>query len=402
MKLRDTLHLSLRTVASYRTRSLLIVLAMALGVAAVVVLTALGDGARRYVVGQFSSIGTNLIVVLPGRAETSGGFPGAALGQTPRDLTLEDARALAHLPEVRRYAPLNVGVAELAGAGRLREVTVLGSTADILPVRHMKLSQGGFLAHEKGAGHSAQIVLGAQLAQEFFPQSSAVGQRVRLGDYRFLVSGVLAPQGESMGFNSDEIVIIPINYAQALFNTSSLFRILVETKSRGSLASAKEAIRDILKQRHDGEEDVTVITQDAVLATFDRILQALTLGVAGIAAISLAVAGILVMNVMLVAVSQRTSEIGLLKAVGAPSADIHHLFLAEALWLSLAGAITGFALGQFGSLLIRLAYPQLPAWPPIWASFAGVAVAFVTGILASLLPAARAARLDPVRALGGK
>ena len=402
MKLRDTLHLSLRTVASYRTRSLLIVLAMALGVAAVVVLTALGDGARRYVVGQFSSIGTNLIVVLPGRAETSGGFPGAALGQTPRDLTLEDARALAHLPQVRRYAPLNVGVAELAGASRLREVTVLGSTADILPVRHMKLSQGGFLAHEKGAEHSAQIVLGAQLAQEFFPQGNPVGQRVRLGDRRFLVSGVLAPQGESMGFNSDEIVIIPINYAQALFNTSSLFRILVETKSRGSLVSAKEAIRDILKQRHDGEEDVTVITQDAVLATFDRILQALTLGVAGIAAISLAVAGILVMNVMLVAVSQRTSEIGLLKAVGAPSADIHHLFLAEALWLSLAGAITGFALGQFGSLLIRLAYPQLPAWPPVWASIAGVAVAFVTGILASLLPAARAARLDPVRALGGK
>ncbi|SEP18990.1 ABC transporter permease [Nitrosovibrio sp. Nv6] len=403
MKLRDTLQFSLKTVASYRTRSLLIVLAMALGVAAVVVLTALGDGARRYVVGQFSSIGTNLIAVLPGRAETSGGFPGAALGQTPRDLTLEDARALGHLPQVRRYAPLNVGVAELVAAGRLREVTVLGSTADILPIRHMKLAQGSFLAQEKGkGGGSAQILLGAKLAQEFFPQSHAVGQRVRLGDRRFLVSGVLAPQGESMGFNSDEIVVIPINYAQALFNTSSLFRILVETKSRGGLISAKEAIGEVLKQRHDGEEDVTVITQDAVLATFDRILRALTLGVAGIAAISLAVAGILVMNVMLVAVSQRTSEIGLLKAIGAPSADIHRLFLAEAVWLSLVGAITGFALGQLGSLLIRLAYPQLPAWPPTWASIAGIAVAFVTGLLASLLPAARAARLDPVKALSGK
>ncbi|SOD41116.1 ABC transporter permease [Nitrosovibrio sp. Nv4] len=406
MKLRDTLQFSLKTVASYRTRSLLIVLAMALGVAAVVVLTALGDGARRYVVGQFSSIGTNLIAVLPGRAETSGGFPGAALGQTPRDLTLEDARALGHLPQVRRYAPLNVGVAELVAAGRLREVTVLGSTADILPIRHMKLAQGSFLAQEKGKGKgatgSAQILLGAKLAREFFPQSNAVGKRVRLGDRRFLVSGVLVPQGESMGFNSDEIVVIPINYAQALFNTSSLFRILVETKSRGGLVSAKEAIGEVLKQRHDGEEDVTVITQDAVLATFDRILRALTLGVAGIAAISLAVAGILVMNVMLVAVSQRTSEIGLLKAIGAPSADIHRLFLVEALWLSLVGAITGFALGQLGSLLIRLAYPQLPAWPPTWASIAGIAVAFVTGLLASLLPAARAARLDPVNALSGK
>ncbi|MHB1186637.1 ABC transporter permease [Thiobacillus sp.] len=400
MNLRDTLKLSLTTVASYRTRSLLIVLAMALGVAAVVVLTALGDGARRYVVGQFSSLGTNLIIVLPGRAETSGGFPGAALGQTPRDLTLEDARVIGHLPQVRRYAPLNVGVAELTAGGRLREVTVLGSTADLLPIRSMKLAQGSFLA--TGSERSAQIVLGSQLAREFFPDGKAIGQRIRLGDSRFLVSGVLAVQGESMGFNSDEIAIIPIDYAQELFNTSTLFRILVEARSRTAIEPAKAAISHALKLRHDGEEDVTVITQDAVLATFDRILRALTLGVAGIAAISLAVAGILVMNVMLVAVAQRTSEIGLLKAIGAPSADIRRLFFAEAMWLSLAGGALGFALGHFGAWMIRIAYSVLPAWPPVWASVAGVATALITGILASLLPAARAAKLDPVLALSGK
>ena len=396
----DTLKLSLSTVTSYRTRSLLIVLAMALGVAAVVVLTALGDGARRYVVGQFSSLGTNLVIVLPGRAETSGGFPGAALGQTPRDLTLEDARFVGHLPQVRRYAPLNVGVAELSSGGRLREVTVLGSNAELLPIRHMKLAQGSFLAH--ASERSAQIVLGSQLAREFFPDGKVIGQRVRVGDSRFLVSGVLAPQGESMGFNSDEIVIIPIDYAQELFNTSSLFRILVEARSRSDIEPAKAAIRHALKLRHDGEDDVTVITQDAVLATFDRILRALTLAVAGIAAISLAVAGILVMNVMLVAVAQRTAEIGLLKAIGAPAADIRKLFFAEALWLSLAGGAIGFALGHAGSLMLRLAYPLLPAWPPAWASVAGIATALLTGIVASLLPAARAARLDPVLALSGK
>lgn len=400
MNLRDTLSLSLTTVLSYRTRSLLIVLAMALGVAAVVVLTALGDGARRYVVEKFSSIGTNLIIVLPGRAETSGGLPGAALGQTPRDLTLDDARFIGHLPQVRRLAPLNVGVAELTSGGRLREVTVLGSTAELLPIRHMKLSQGSFLAH--GSERSAQIVLGSQIALEFFPDGNIIGQRVRLGDSRFLVSGVLASQGQTMGFNSDELAIIPIDYAQELFNTSSLFRILVEARNRNAIESAKTAIQHTLKLRHDGEEDVTVITQDAVLATFDRILRALTLGVAGIGAISLAVAGILVMNVMLVAVTQRTSEIGLLKALGAPSSDIRRLFFAEALWLSLAGGAIGFALGHLGSLLIRLAYPQLPAWPPVWASVAGVSTALITGIIASLFPASRAARLDPVRALSGK
>ncbi|PXW91098.1 putative ABC transport system permease protein [Nitrosomonas sp. Nm84] len=400
MTLTDTLHTSLKSVMSYRVRSLLIILAMALGVAAVVVLTALGDGARNYVVNQFSSIGTNLLVVLPGRAETSGAFLGAVLGQTPRDLTLKDAQLLGRLPQVRRYAPLNVGAAELSAANRLREVTVLGSTAHLIPIRHMKLAQGSFLAH--GTERSAQIVLGVKIANEFFPRSQAVGQRVRLGDSRFLVSGVLASQGESMGYNTDEIVIIPIDYAQAMFNTTSLFRILVEAKSHSEIESAKQAILASLRQSHDGEDDATVITQDAILNTFDRILHALTLAVAGIAAISLLVAGILIMNVMLVAVNQRTEEIGLLKAIGATSTDIHRLFFAEAVWLTLVGAILGFLLGEFGSLLLRLTYPQLPAWAPAWAAIAGISVALVTGILASILPASQAARLDAVQALSKK
>jgi len=400
MTLNDTLLLSFRAVTSYRARSLLIILAMALGVAAVVMLTALGDGARRYVVNQFSSIGTNLIAVMPGRAETSGAFLGATMGRTPRDLTLKDAQLIGRLPQVKRYAPLNVGVAELSAEKRLRDVTVLGSTADLIPIRHMNLAQGSFLAHD--SEHSAQIILGAKLAHEFFPTSNAIGQRIRLDENRFLVTGILAPQGESMGYNTDEIVIIPIDYAQSLFNTTSLFRILIEARSHSDIQSAKTAIHDTLKQSHDGEEDVTIITQDAVLNTFDRILHALTLAVAGIAAISLAVAGILIMNVMLVAISQRTPEIGLLKAIGANAADIRRLFFAEALWLSLAGTVIGFLLGQFGSLLLRLAYPQLPAWAPTWAILAGIIVALVTGILASLLPSSRAARLDPVKALGKK
>lgn len=397
MRTQDTLLFAAKTLISHSARSLLIVLAMALGVAAAIVLTALGEGARRYIINQFSSIGTNLIIVLPGRAETAGGFPGAALGQTPRDLTLDDARWVGRLPQVRRYAPLNVGVAELSAAGALREVTVLGSTAEILPIRHMRLAQGNII--ESVFENSAQIILGDQLSRDFFPDGHALGQRVRLGDRRFLVAGILAPQGESMGFNSDEIVIIPIQHAQALFNIRSLFRLLVEARHRSEIEITKTAIRETIIRRHNGEDDVTVITQDAVLATFDRILHVLTLGVAGIAIISLLVAGILVMNVMLIAVSQRTGEIGLLKAIGTPALIIRLIFLTEAILLSAAGAIVGFMLGQVGSLLLRIAYPQLPAWPPIWANFAGIAVAILVGTFAGLLPAARAARLDPVQAL---
>lgn len=397
MKLQDSLILSYRTVVSYRLRAMLILLAMAIGVAAVVVLTSLGEGARRFVINQFSSLGTNLVIVLPGRAETTGGFPGALVGDTPRELTLEDADSLARLSGVRRYAPLNVGAVEVSANGRLREITLLGSTSELLPIRNMRLAQGSF--HAGLVANPAEIVLGAALARELFDSGNVLGQRVQLGDRRFRVSGVLALQGESMGFNTDEIALIPIDHAQSLLNTQSLFRILVEAGSRAQIEPVKAAVSAQLKLRHDGEADVTVITQDAILATFDRILRALTLAVSGIAAISLFVAGILVMNVMLVAVSQRTSEIGLLKALGATRRDIQNLFLLETLWLAITGAAVGIGIGYLGSLGLRLTYPQLPAYPPVWASLAAIATAMITGLLASLLPAGKASRLDPVQAL---
>jgi putative ABC transport system permease protein len=199
--------------------------------------------------------------------------------------------------------------------------------------------------------------------------------------------------------NADEIVILPVTVAQAMFNTNTLFRILVEARSRDHITPAKEQTAAILKARHDGEEDVTVITQDAVLQTFDRILGTLTYGVAGIAAISLAVAGILVMNVMLVAVAQRTNEIGLLKALGAEASAIRNAFLAEATLLSASGALVGYLLGQLGAFALRTAMPVLPAYPPDWAVIAALLTALSTGLLFGVMPARRAAQLDPVQAL---
>jgi putative ABC transport system permease protein len=199
--------------------------------------------------------------------------------------------------------------------------------------------------------------------------------------------------------NTDELVLVPVALAQAMFNSNTLFRILVEANGRDAIETAKVQVTDIIKLRHEGELDVTVITQDAILSTFDRLLGALTLGVAGIAAISLAVAGILVMNVMLVSVTQRTAEIGLLKALGASGGAIRLLFLTEASMLSLTGALVGYGLGQIGAALIRQLYPTFPAYPPDWAVLAGLATALLTGILFGVLPARRAAQLDPVLAL---
>ena len=380
-------------------RSSLLVLAMAIGVAAVVVLTALGDGARRYVMNEFSSLGSNLVIVLPGRSQTGGFNPGGAITSTPRDLTIDDAQSLSRASAVARVAPLAIGTSEISYAGKLREVMVAGTTSQYLELRHMAIAQGRFLAAGDWRRGANEAVIGAKVRDEIFGSAAALGQLVRIGDRRVRIVGVLAATGQGLGMNTDEVVFVPVSLAQTMFNSNTLFRILIEAHDRESIEPAKAQVTDIIKLRHEGELDVTVITQDAVLATFDRLLGALTLGVAGIAAISLAVAGILVMNVMLVSVTQRTGEIGLLKALGATGGAIRLAFLTEASMLSLAGAVLGYLLGQLGAALIRQLYPTFPAYPPDWAVLAALATALVTGILFGVLPARRAARMDAVQAL---
>jgi len=402
MKLLDVAQFAAGSLRGSRSRTLLMILAMSIGVASVVVLTALGEGARRYVVNQFSSLGTNLVIVFPGRTETAGVGPGMLLGQIPRELSLDDADALLRSRAVARIAPLTIGSSQISNGALNREVVVLGSNSDLLEVRHMNLGQGQFLPAGDLHSSASVCVIGAKVKRELFGQQNAIGGLVRLGDRRFRVIGVMANQGESMGFNTDEIVIIPVASAHILFNTSGLFRILVEAKNRDSIEAAKREAEQIIVPRHKGERDVTVITQDAVLATFDRILRALTLAVGGIAAISLSVAGILIMNVMLIAVSQRVKEIGLLKALGAPAAQIRNLFFAEAVLLSAIGCFAGLLLGEAGVLLIGELYPSLPVTAPWWAVLAAIATSLGTGILFSVWPARRAAKLDPVAALAGR
>jgi len=377
-------------------------LAMAIGVAAVVVLTSLGEGARRYVTGEFASLGTNLLIVIPGRSETTGGAPAIVVGQTPRDLTLDDARSLRRSYAVERVAPLVIGSGAISWGGLEREVPVFGATAEMLHVRHWEMGQGLFLPDTDWDRPQSVCVIGEKIRTEIFGNTPPLGEWLRVGDRRFRVIGVLGSEGRSIGIDVQDIVILPVTSAMVLFDAPSLFRVLVEASSRDSMDTASRFIRSTIAGRHQGEEDITVITQDAVLATFDRIFGALTMTLAGIASISLAVAGVLIMNVMLVAVSQRTAEIGLLKAIGAPRRQIVSLFLTEAVMLSLLGAAVGLVIGFGGSELIGKLYPALPVGPPWWAIIAAIVVAVASGLIFGSLPARRAARLDPVIALAGR
>lgn len=398
MTFNDTLSLSYSAIKTQPVRVLLIILAMSIGIASVTVLTALGESARFYIMSEFEALGTHLIIVLPGRSETTGGQP-PLFGETPRDLTLADAEALYKSRHISAIAPISIGAAPVSIKGLEREVTVIGSNAALRQVRHLNLAQGSFLpATDKNKSLSI-CVIGQTIKDELFAHQKPLGQWLRINDRRFRVIGVLASEGQSIGVDFDDMVIIPVKAAQALFDNQSLFRILVEAKSTQGMYKAVDEIRTIIKQRHENEDDVTLITQDSVVTTFDDILTAVTATVASIASISLIVSGILVMNVMWVSVSQRTAEIGLFKALGATRLQILMLFLTEAAMLSVAGAIAGVVLGKIVLLILQTSFPGFPFFLPLWAIFSAMGVSLFTALIFGVLPARKAAYMDPVTAL---
>jgi putative ABC transport system permease protein len=400
MKLRDVIGFSGQSLRRYPLRSSMLLLAIAIGVASVITLTSVGEGARRYISGEFASLGTNLLIVLPGRSDTAGaGLQGMLIGETSRDLTLDDTRALERSPYIARVAPLVVGGGAVSWRSRERDTTVLGANAVFRDIQNWELASGTFLPSTDLDVLSPVCVLGSVVARELFSDTNPLGEWVRIGETRCRVVGVLAQAGMTGPFDTDELVVVPVANAQQIFNTPSVFRIFVEASTPDQMERARQDVIEIVKRRHQGIEDFTVITQDAILSTFDSIFGVVTAALAGIAGISLVVAGVLIMNVMLVAVSQRTSEIGLLKALGANRRQIVLLFLAEASSLALLGGVIGYAVGEAASLALRTAYPIIDFHAPLWAALAGFGVAVASGIVFGILPARRAAALDPVEAL---
>lgn len=396
MRTTDTIQFTQRSLRFHRLRSMLTALGIAIGVAAVVMLTSMGEGLNQYMVAEFSQFGTNNLRVAPGRPETMGLNPGIL--NTTRPLTIEDAKAVSRLPYVVAVSPSQLGVVEVEANDRVRVTTVLGSSPGALAFIAMETTEGGFLPEDNLVAPRALAVIGSTIAEELYGGKSAVGDHIRLGGSRYQVIGVLASKGDVAGLNVDETVLIPVARAMELFNTPGLLEIGVRFEEGAPVEELVSSIRRLLTARH-GFEDFNVTTQQQMMEVLGSVLSVLTLGVAALGSISLLVGGVGIFTIMTIAVRERTQEIGLLRSIGSTRRQIQRLFLSESVVLASMGGVLGLLAGGGIVLLLDLAIPRLPVSLSLPYIIAAELVAVGIGLVAGVVPANHAARLDPLEAL---
>jgi len=396
MRFRDLFALTRRALVAHRLRSFLTLLGIAVGIAAVILLTSIGEGVHRFVLAEFTQFGANVIEIAPGKTKASGG-PGG-LQTTVRLLTLDDARALGALPGIVAVAPNVWGNAEVAANGRVRRTTVQGVGNGTLEIMKLTMQSGHFLPDEPFEQARPVAVLGPKLKQELFGAENALGQRIRIGGMQFRIIGIVAPKGQFLGMDLDDTVFIPAARALELFSREGLMRIHLTYRNELAAQDAAAKIKSALAARH-GREDFTLTTQEDMLRTLSKILNVLTLAVGALGGISLLVGAVGIVTIMTIAVTERTQEIGLLKALGARERTILGLFLTEAAALAATGGVLGLVFGIGIAQLAHLAFPALPVKTPLSFVILAETLAIIIGLVAGVLPARRAARLDPVEAL---
>ncbi|MFH1137244.1 MAG: ABC transporter permease [Pseudomonadota bacterium] len=396
MYFRDALKMSLQALAGQGMRSGLTALGIAVGIAAVVLLTSLGEGLHRFVLAEFTQFGANLIAISPGKTSTAG-MSGAIVSNV-RPLSLDDARALAKLPQVVAAVPVVQGNAAVEYGERSRRTYVFGVNSATPEVWRISVAQGRFLPDDEPRTARPFVVLGSKVKVELFGAGNPLNQRVRIGGERYRVLGVLESKGQMLGFDLDDTVYIPTYRAMALFNLNSLMEIDLLFAAGADSADIARRARKALIARH-GTEDFTIITQDQMLDVLGSVLEILTIAVGALGGISLVVGGIGIMTIMTIAVRERTMEIGLLRAVGATRFQVMVLFAGEAALLGFIGGVAGLVLGAGGAWLLNKIFEFLPTHTSWRYVVLSVALAAAIGLLAGVLPARHAARLDPIDAL---
>ncbi|MBN2493131.1 MAG: ABC transporter permease [Deltaproteobacteria bacterium] len=385
------------SIRANKLRSFLTTLGVVIGVCSVILLVSIGEGMRAYLTDIFAGMGSNLLFVVPGKRDTKGG--GRALN-TVRRLTLDDARA------IRQRSQSVVGLASrVVGGGTVeheslsRDTLVMGTDEEFLEVHNMRLASGRFFRREDVEGKHRMVVIGQTVADELFGSHSPLGQSVKVSSARFRVVGLMESKGQSLGFDYDDMVFIPVSCALDLFHQEGLSAISAKAANQTNLEPAIEDIKRILTRRHNGREDFTVVSQADMLDTVNKLTHTMTLVLLGIASISLLVGGIGIMNIMLVSVRERTREIGVRKAVGARRRDILFQFLMESVAISMLGGAIGLGLGTLVAHAISSIEPDIPTRVTLWAVSLAFGFSFAVGVFFGVAPARKAAALDPIAAL---
>ena len=392
----DTFHFAFRSLTAHRLRTILSASGIAIGIAAVILLTAIGDGIQRFVLSEFTQFGTNIVTIKPGRISTHGGSLGA-IGSA-RLLTIEDAMALKQ-SRYAQYTNANVvGNAEIRTQGRSRRVTVYGQGPDFAQAFNMQVAVGKFLPADDPRSPRAYVVLGAKARTELFGDDNPLGALLQVGGSRFRVIGVMASKGQVLGFDLDDTVFIPTTRALEVFNRQGVMEINFSYPPDAPVQAVIDDIQRILVARH-GREDFTITPQKQMLSTLTTVLEVLKFAVAALGGISLLVGAVGMVTLMHIAVSERVSEIGLLTALGATRARIRILFLLESIALSTLGGLAGLIIGTGIAWLLKILVGNLPVNIPWDYVLGALCLSILIGLAAGVVPAMRAAKLNPVDAL---
>jgi putative ABC transport system permease protein len=396
MSLQDLMLFTARAVFAHRMRSVLTAIGVAIGVLAVVLLTAIGEGVNRYVVEMFTQFGTTTLAVQPGKANTLGISPGVF--NSVRPLSLADAVALERAPYVLHSVPAVSGSASVEANGRERNVNIFSVGPGFDQAFKFNVRIGSFLPPDELERARPVAVLGATAANELFDTANPLGERIRVGGQRFRVVGVMEAKGEMLGFDLDDSVYIPAARGLDLFNREGLHEIDILYAEDAPVDELVAGIKRILIARH-GAEDFTVTTQQQMLDVLGSIIDVLTLGVGALGGISLLVGGVGIFTIMTIAVHERTQEIGLLRAIGTTKSTVARIFIGEAVLLSALGGAAGLAVALCIIATVRFLAPSVPVNVSIAYVVLAEGIAIATGLVAGVLPAHRAASLAPLDAL---
>ena len=402
MPIKQLIKVAFKSLKTNKSRSLLTALGVIIGVASVILLISVGAGLKDYITNQMQDMGSNLIMVMPGDIDldemspSGGAMSGAFSSMASSKLELDDAKEIErNVPQIQDAAAMIMASSLIRYEGESGVAQIIGTTENYVNIRETEFEKGSFFTKSEVNSGRKVAILGHKIAEDLFDEKDPIGEKVKLGEFRYQVMGVIEEKGGQGSMSPDDKVFVPITTAQRQFGQDNISLIFAKVKSDDEVPLAVPLVEEVLKGRLN-DEDFTVIDQKEILSTVSSILDTLTVALGGIAAISLLVGGIGIMNIMLVSVTERTHEIGLRKALGATPEVILTQFLVEAVFLSVGGGIIGIAIGGGGALILNM---FMPATITLWSVLLAFAVSATVGIVFGITPAKRASELSPIEAL---